>query len=227
MDIFSSALAEFQLLSEHLCRPLVCSHPLESSPELGGSGSTSVPAGGGRAYLFSHPSVTSFIKNSSNELSSAHVFCYVDHVDDIGCLAYPVHHGFVHADLSLTDIVPHISKQMVQKIARIHKIPLSTHWRLTKDELVKLFEGHNCVNCNIYTSVHEAQLSASAKKKKVSADAFSKLTEEQKIECNIKKHKPLKSIFPPLPLTEELSETIVREWCKESNPSTLEESGCA
>ncbi|KAF8240889.1 hypothetical protein L208DRAFT_1131710, partial [Tricholoma matsutake] len=163
---------------------------------------------------------------------------YVDHVDDIGCLAYPVHHGFVHADLSLTDIVPHISKQMVQKIVRIHKIPLSTHWCFTKDELVKVFEGHNCVNCNIYTSVLEAQLSASAKKKKVSANAFSKLTEEW-IEHNMRKCKPLKhgkpnasavippAIFPPLPLTEELGETIVREWCKESNPLTLEESGCA
>jgi hypothetical protein len=182
IGIFSSAIADFWLLSEYLCTPLVCTHPLESSPELGGSGSTSVPVGGGRAYLFPHPSVAPVIKNSNDQLSSAHVFRYVDHVDDIGCLAYPVQHGFVHADLSLTDIVPHISKQMVQKIARIHKIPLSMHWCFTKDELVKVFEGHNCVNCNLYTSVLEPQLSASAKKKTVSANAFSKLTEAQTFE---------------------------------------------
>jgi hypothetical protein len=155
---------------------------------LSGSGGTSLPAGEGRAYLFSHLSITPVIKNSNDQLSSAHVFRYVDHVDDIGCLAYPVHHGFAHADLSLTDVVPHISKKMVQKIACIHKIPLSMHWCFTTDELVKVFEGHNCINCNLYTSVLEAQLFAPAKKKTV----FSKLTEEQKIERNIKKHKPLK-----------------------------------
>jgi hypothetical protein len=71
IGIFSSALADFQLSSECLCTPLVCIYPLESYPELGGSGGTSVPTGGGRAYLFSHPSVALVIKNSNNQLSSA------------------------------------------------------------------------------------------------------------------------------------------------------------
>jgi hypothetical protein len=33
--------------------------------------------------------------------------------------------------------------------------------------------------------------------------------------------------FPPSPLTKELGETIIRQWCKETEPSVLEESGCA
>ena len=33
--------------------------------------------------------------------------------------------------------------------------------------------------------------------------------------------------FPPTPLTKELGEAIIRKWCKESEPSLLEESGCA
>ncbi|KAF8235367.1 hypothetical protein L208DRAFT_1257340 [Tricholoma matsutake] len=196
-----------------------------------------VPVGGGRPYLFSHPAVTSFIKRCNDQVSSVHVFCYVDHVDDIGCLSYPVQHGFVHADLSLTEIVPHISRQMVQKIARIHEIPLSSHWHLTKDELVKVFEGHDCINCNLYISVLEAQLPASDKKNKKSAKAFANITEEERVKQNMKKQKGFKGdetkvstvspVFPPPPLTKDLSETIIREWCKKSKPSSLEESGCA
>ncbi|KAF8815881.1 hypothetical protein BYT27DRAFT_7031813, partial [Phlegmacium glaucopus] len=254
MRILLSALTNLKpSILEHSCMSLhSCNRPLILSSKLDGH-NVSVPTGGGRPYLFPNMTVSSFIKQGGGQLTPDHVFRYVDHVDDVGCLAYPLEQGFVYADLSLTNIVPHISKKMVQKIAQIHKIPLSSHWHLTKDELVKIFEGHNCINCNLYTSVLEAQLSPSLIKKLSAAKAFANLTECEKTERNDKKrnskcYKPkahakpkasakqafalpqgvaLPSDFPPLSLTKELGETIIREWCKETKPSSLEESGCA
>ncbi|KAF8220865.1 hypothetical protein L208DRAFT_1331398 [Tricholoma matsutake] len=185
--------------------------------------------GGGRPYLFLHASVTSFIKRGNDQLSGVHVFRYIDHADEIGCLAHPVEHGYVYADLSLTDIIPHLSKQMAQKIAQIHKIPLSSHWHLTKDQLVQVFEGHDCVNCNHYTSVLEAQMSPQLKK---NIYLFANLSKEKKDERNSNSNVDNAQLdpsvpFPPPPLTEALKEIIVRDWCKDSKPSSLEESGCA
>ena len=236
----------------------------------------SVPTGGGRQYLFPNPSIAPFIKQGGDQLTSDHVFRYVDHVDELGCLAYPLEQGFVYADLTLANIVPHLSKQMIQKIARIHKISVSSHWKLGKNDILKMFDAHNCINCNVYTSVFEARLCPSLVKKESSAKAYSNLTEEDKTKRNekvkakksantpkhavqvkpirvrvskqaaktaatskqagvetISKHtgavKPIPDppAFPPPPLTKELGETIIRQWCKESKPSSLEESGCA
>ncbi|KAF8220050.1 hypothetical protein L208DRAFT_1543240 [Tricholoma matsutake] len=220
-----SALANVgSLLSEYLCILVHHDRPSKYSCTLLSYDCTLIPTGGGRPYVFSHPSVASYIKKGGEQLMSAHVSHYVDYVDDIGCLAYPVQHGFVYADLSLTEIVPHLSKQNVQKIAGIHKIPLSSHWHLTKDELVKIFEGHDCVNCKLYISVLEAQLPA-AKRQGSKHDAGT--TKHKGSKHDKSSASTTSDPFPPPPATKELGETIVREWCKESRPSLLEESGCA
>jgi hypothetical protein len=186
-----------------------------------------------------------FIKRGGEQLTPDHVFRYVDHVDDMGCLAYPLEQGFVYANMTLAHIVPFVSRRMVQKITRIHKIPFSSHWNLTKDDLVKMFNDHSRIDCALYTSVLEAQISPSLIRKEAFAKAFANLTEEEREERNkIKRASEQKKIkrtssakatlagpgppaFPPPPLTKELGETIIRHWCKEAEPSLLEESGCA
>ena len=250
---------------------LNCCNLSDNSPS-----SSGCVIGGGRPYLFSHQSIVSFIKKQ-NEVSTAHVFQYVDYVDEVGCLNYPVELGFVHADMLLTDIIPHLSKNMIQKIASSHKISFSSWWHLPKDQLIKAFKGHNCINCTSYTSIFKVQISPSFKKRQSSANAFANLTEEDRVKRNQKKkkirdqakshdkekkkcsacdstpkkkHKCAKSCvdakdkqyvcdsqtqsatdelsaFPPPALTEELSETIIRNWCKATDPSVLEEAGCA
>ena len=208
-----------------------------------------------------------FIKQGGDQLTPDHVFRYVDHVDDMGRLAYPLEQGFVYANMTLSHIIPFLSRQMVQKIARVHKIPISSHWKLTKDDLVKMFNGHSCIinNCAFYTSVLEARISPSLIRKEAFVKAFANLTEEEREERNKIKHaskqnkikctssakatltstkeknerkikhgskravKPVPgpAAFPPPPLTKELGKTIIRHWCKEAEPSSLEESGCA
>jgi hypothetical protein len=137
--------------------------------ELRGHEHFSIPIGGGRQYLFSNSSVVPFIKQGSNQLTPDYVFRYVNHMDDIGCLAYPLEQGFVYADLTLSNIVPFLSRQMVQKIARIHNISFSSRWNLTKNDIVKMFDGHSCINCSLYASVLEARFSPSLIKKEASA----------------------------------------------------------
>ncbi|KAF8238043.1 hypothetical protein L208DRAFT_1244225, partial [Tricholoma matsutake] len=181
---------------------------------------SSAPIGGGRPYLFSYLSITSFIKKGNDKVSTDHVFHYVDHVDELGCLKYSTEQGLVYVDLPLCDIVPHILKQMIKKIAQIHKISLGSSSHLPKDQLIKAFDGHDCVNCNFYTSQMHLQTSQKSKK-------FSTTKKKISHSLNQVKGTSLPTAFPPSPLTEELSETIVRDWCKATHPSQLEESGCA
>ena len=125
---------------------------------------------------------------------------------------------------------------MTQKIAQIHNIPLSSHWNLKKSELENLFHRHNCDNCTLYMSVLEPCLSPALKKKEYSTKAFAALTKEEKAEQYKKRYDKKMctkkmfiepNTFPPSPLTDELSETIIRQWCEDAKPSSLEESGCA
>ena len=263
-----------------------CNEQAVLSSNLWGHEHLLIPIGGGRQHLFSNSSILPFIKQGGDHLTPNHVYRYVDHMDDTGRLAYPLEQGFVYANLTLANIVPFLSRQMVQKIARIHKIPISTHWNLTKEDLAKMFEGHHCINCTLYMCVLEPRLSPSLIKKEASAKAFADLTEEERAKrnktkrasrqnktkpkeedqqnktktkeenqqnkikhkkengqnknCKIKNEKenkpkenhPAKPVqgppaFPPPPLTKELGETIIRQWCKETEPSVLEESGCA
>src|ERR1700678_953010 len=102
----------------------------------------------------------------------------------MGRLAYSLGQDFVYADLTLTDIVPFLPKQMVQKIAQIHKIPISSRGNLSKDDLVNLFDGHNCINCTFYTSVLESRLSPFLKRKELSVKAFATLSKEEKAARN-------------------------------------------
>jgi hypothetical protein len=210
----------------HCCRRL--SKPCSGHERL------SVPTGGGRPHLFSNLCIAPFIKEGGDQQTPDHVFRYVDHVDDIGCLAYPLKQGFVYANLTLPNIVPFLSGHMVQKIAKIHKIPFSLRWNLKKTDLVKIFDNHSCLNCTLYTSVLEIQLSPSLAKKKASAKAFANLSKEKRAELNKSKlvssaniPDPAPPTFPPPPLTKELGETIIRRWCEETKPLSLEESGCA
>ena len=87
-----------------------------------------------------------------------------------------------------------------------------TFAHLTKDEKIKR-------NKKKATSSEKTQRLGNKKRCASSAGTKEKKTEQQ--------NKIQSPVFPPPPLTKELGETIIRQWCKESQPSSLEESGCA
>ncbi|KAF8881017.1 hypothetical protein BD779DRAFT_1445846, partial [Infundibulicybe gibba] len=106
--------------------------------------------------------------------------------------------------------------------------------------MASYFVQHNCVSCNLYTTVFRV---SPGRRKKETA----KLAERNRFKCpkrGSKKPVTIKcpqfhdevggsevlgdaSIFPPEPLSEELVATIVTGFCKDSSPEVLEESGCA
>ena len=229
-----SVLAVFRFMaSKFLCILLhCCKGPIVLSSRLCRPVRLSVPIGGGRQHLFPNSSVVTSIEQGGDHLTPDHVFRFVDHVDNMGYLVYPLEQDFMYANLALTNIVPFLSKQMVQKIAWIHQIPIRSRWNLPKDDLVKLFDGHNRINCSLYISVLESRLSPSLKKREASAKLFAALTKEEKSKQKWKKKareavtSTAEPAFPPPPLMKELGETIIWQWCEESKLSSLEESGC-
>ncbi|KAF8229496.1 hypothetical protein L208DRAFT_1286528 [Tricholoma matsutake] len=73
------------------------------------------------------------------------------HTDSVGLLKYPILQGSVHTMVPLSVLVPYLSKSSIQIIVRKHNIKLSS--RLTRAELLSLFDQHDCLSCNLLTSV--------------------------------------------------------------------------
>ena len=77
-------------------------------------------------------------------------FVFVDLVDSIGRLLYPVE-DFVHVSIPLESIVSFLSVISLQKIAKLHHIPIGSH--VPQYEVIRSFENHSCASCNLYHSV--------------------------------------------------------------------------
>jgi hypothetical protein len=108
--------------------------------------------GGGRQHEFSALAVEPYITAGHN-YSCDSAFKFVDHVDSLGQLAYPIAQNFIHTNIPLCDIVPHLSVRVALKIARLHRLQIGSH--VPKLEICRIFEGHNCIysSCNVYSTV--------------------------------------------------------------------------
>ena len=88
--------------------------------------------GGDHSYVFAPELIHQFIKGEMqpsinlNEYES-YTLSYVDHIDDVSCLSYPPDLNYLHADVPLEIISPHIPIVANHKIAKLHNIMLSCH----------------------------------------------------------------------------------------------------
>ena len=82
---------------------------------------------------------------------SYHPLKYIDHIDSLGRLAYLITKKIIHTNIPLCDIVPHLSVRVALKIARLHHLQIGSH--VPKSENCRIFEGHNCIYCNVYSTV--------------------------------------------------------------------------
>jgi PIF1-like helicase/Helitron helicase-like domain at N-terminus len=108
------------------------------------------PCGGHGQHVFSFEAIMPHIVEQPNNLQICG-FKFVDHVDSTGRVAYPVDQNFVHANIPLQDILPHLSLRMGHKIARLHHIKVGSH--VAKSDFNHYIDGHNCVSCSLYSSV--------------------------------------------------------------------------
>lgn len=149
----------------------------------------------------------------------------LDEVDSVGLLDYPISQGGVHAMVQLSALVPYLSVSNIHTIAKRHNIKLGSN--RTKTELLHCFEHHDCLSCNLFTSVfkvipirhvkhkEQEQQHRSQKRKKAlqqSSDMFMIPQKEQSQE----------QVFPPKPLNSELSHQIISGFCEGSTTDCLE-----
>ena len=106
--------------------------------------------GGGGQHIFPFDVVSPHIIAESN-VNHDHGFKFIDHIDSVSQIAYPVQQNFVHAKVPLGDIIPYLPLRMGRKIAPIHHITIGSH--VSKSELSHYFESHDCISCNLYSSM--------------------------------------------------------------------------
>jgi hypothetical protein len=104
------------------------------SPLISGSGDVQHPRsscervlayGGGRQHEFSALDVEPYITAGNFNYDCA--FKFVDHVDSLGQVAYPIAQDFIYADIPLRNILPYLSVHVALKIAHLHHLQIGSH----------------------------------------------------------------------------------------------------
>jgi hypothetical protein len=122
------------------------------------------PIGGGRPCLIPWAVIKPFaiaIHDSFDSNEAALTF--ESHGDSISLCHYPVSDGFVHAKLPVSTLIPYLSISKMRIVAKIHSIKLGS--RIDKSKLPVCLEHHNCLACNLYTSVFRVNKIAQVKEK--------------------------------------------------------------
>jgi hypothetical protein len=173
------------------------------------------PSGGGRSHVFTQKILDPYLVASISPLSDKLTYKFVDHVDNIGLCHYPIDQGYVHVNIPLQQLIPLLSGPSVFNIARIHKIAMGSH--TLRKHMQTYFDYHNCISCNLYCSVFEC----TTVKPCILPDApKTKGTVRHTISDQ-------PATFPPTPLDSTLSHKIINNFCADSEPTKLEEAGCA
>jgi hypothetical protein len=131
-------------------------YPPSGSPLVSSSGDVQHPRcervltyGGGRQHEFSALDVEPYI--TAGDFNHDCAFKFVNHVDSLGQVAYPITQKYVHANIPLPNILPYLTVQVALKIARLHHLQIGSH--VPKSEICQYFQGHNCISCNVYITV--------------------------------------------------------------------------
>ena len=183
-----------------------------------------VQVGGGHRYLFPPESIMQYVKSCPDADMNPKAFdgfllAYAAHVDDLTCLAYPKD-KFIHANVPLSLLIPHISLKAIRDISKIHSVILDRQTRDDRERIRQAFDNHSCVNCYSFSTVFSIQ----ATKKgincgQVKSDLCSVV---QNVHTNT-----AKPAFPPPPLSDQLAHHIISDFCDALSPKEFEEAGCA
>ena len=161
--------------------------------------------GGGRAKLTYWPDIQSFTHLSSEIYDNASVFTFVGYMDEISASAFSVDDGYVLVDMPLPDLISQVPVSAALKIARAHNISVGSH--VPKKYLLPYFLDHTCIDCKRSLSVFKSAGTRGVK---------------------VAKPQVIDDLpFPPLPITPELNQRIISDFCNDSSPKVVEESGCA
>jgi hypothetical protein len=173
------------------------------------------PCGGGRARVFTQEMLDPYMVACVAPLSRKLTYKFVGHVDSTGLCNYPISQGYIHVNVPLQQLMPLLPGPAVLSLAHIHKIPMSSH--TPRKHMQTYFDHHNCISCNLYCSVFECTT--------VKPCGMLDAPKPNRTADPIIPEGPV--LFPPTPLDSTLSHKIIKSFCAESDPATLEEAGCA
>ena len=179
--------------------------------------------GGGRQHEFSAFDVEPYITAGYNFNCHDCAFKFVDHIDSSCQVAYPISQNYIHTNIPLRNIIPYLSVQAALKIARLHHLQLGSH--VPKSEICQIFEGHNCISCNLYLTVFSIVDSKAMRRSNREVERPNTKKDSLK-EDTLPESESDATPFPPSALDKDLSQKIIRGFCADSAPSTLEEAGC-
>ncbi len=112
--------------------------------------------------------------------------------------------------IPLQQLSKYLNVKELREMSILHKIYLPHH--LTKKTILTYFYNHYCRQCDLYLTVLTEKRE---KKKKIEEQGQSKTAHVI----------PFK--FPPEPPSNTLIETIIRSFCKDTEPQNFMEAGCA
>ena len=169
---------------------------------------------GGRATLVYWADIKEYVHSSVDAYDDTSVFNFVEYADRASSL--PTEAGFIVADVPLVKLIPYVTVAAALKIARAHHISIGSH--VPKSNLYAYFEGHDCLksNCKPHLSISATKGSRVVKKQPTSSSL-----QEHNIETDNT------ASFPPPPLSTELTQRVMTDFCNDSSKNSFEEAGCA
>jgi len=134
----------------------------------------------------------------------------------------------IPVNFPLNRLAEWLTRDELKNMAKIHNLSFRAHDNKTKLKL--LFANHSCTICNQYVSIfrsidgHLIKRIKDREYKRASHQKNNKSMfqpEEQK-----STDEPEKTDFPPAPLSSAKIEQVVNDFCADTDPVSLKESGC-
>ncbi|KAF8170493.1 hypothetical protein K438DRAFT_1982646 [Mycena galopus ATCC 62051] len=148
--------------------------------------------------------------------------------------------NIMHASVALRVLAPKLTKAQLLVIGGVHNVPIKP--RMSFDELKTALENHKC-NCpssvTVFRYATRQQKTAEQTIRRTSRRDRARAKEQVKYSQAFKLHRDLQSeapsvadaerecSFPPAPASDELRESIIRDFCDDFNPTNFVEAGCA
>ncbi len=172
--------------------------------------------GGGVKYI-PHDIISKFVKTEQNQsvVGNTYRYLYVNHFvfNDDNMVLPEVPKGHIRLNVPLSSICEQIPVKELRALSKMHVFNVNNISCMTKASLVDLFSNHTCNLCHsAYTVLKVCPVLGKAAAKAVSS---------KKVDIP-----ELPIPFPPPPLDERVTHSILTSACDAMSPDNFVEAGC-
>jgi len=171
--------------------------------------------GGGAKHKLDFSQLETFAIQRDVNLPMSISVSYIDYLSAEELYKYPLTQGYIYADISLQALSQLLSVQAFIALTRQHEF-LAVGSRPTKSQLSLIAQDHYCSKCNNFVTIflnnQASQTDSTKSTPKLKANLATTFTPP---------------LYPPLPMTQDLSDRVITDFCNSISPAMIEESGCA